>query len=358
MAVHRNAQANTAEPSTEGAPLAWSFLSEPTARTFPVTVDTGATITISPHRDDFVEYTELSGSVLQGLAKGLEINGTGLVRWRMQLDDGTFTDMEAPAYHVSTARCRLFSPQSYLQHKEATSSENELESFIIRGSTLQFDTTNGKIATIQYHPENNLPTCSMSNVPAVPNTVVNHGCVTETQNLNLTTPQKELMKWHYRLCHHGLAAIQRLMQSGALGSSPLIKAASKCELPKCSGCQFGKAKRRPTDTSTKTIAREREYGLKKDQLFPGQRVSMDHFVLKQKGRLYSSRGQSHPDSMYSGGCIFVDHATGDIHIEHLVNFTATETIAAKQRYKKRMCDLGITVQAFQSDNGIFAPTLL
>ena len=80
-AVHHNAQANTAKPSTEGAPLAWSFLSEPTARTFPVTVDTGATITISPHRDDFVEYTELSGSVLQGLAKGLEINGTGLVRW-------------------------------------------------------------------------------------------------------------------------------------------------------------------------------------------------------------------------------------------------------------------------------------
>ena len=351
-AVPHQAQANTAEPSTEGAPLAWNFLSESSASTFSVTIDSGATITITPFRDDFVEYSAQTGSVLQGLAKGLPKDGTGIVRWRMQLDDGSYTEMEAPAYHVSTARCRLFSPQSYLQHKEATSAENVLESFVIRGSTLRFEIADGKVASISYHPENNLPTCTMANVQPSPS--VNQACVTHTQNPNLTTAQKELMKWHYRLCHHGLAAIQRLMQSGALGPSSLIKAASKCELPKCASCQFGKAKRRPTDTSTKTIVREREYGLKKDQLFPGQRVSMDHFVVKQKGRLYSSRGQSHEDSMYSGGCIFVDHATGDIHIEHLVNFTATETIAAKQRYEKRMFDFGITVQAYQSDNGIFA----
>ena len=348
------AHANTAEPSTEGAPLAWDFLSESPSSTFPVTIDSGATISITPHRDDFVEYSELTGSVLQGLAKGLPINGTGIVRWRVQMDDGSFTELEAPAYHVSTARCRLFSPQSYLQHKEATSGENVLESFVIRGSTLQFETANGNRASIHYNPKNNLPTCKMSNVIPIKTPVVNHGCVTDSSNPNLSTAQKELIKWHYRLCHHGLAAIQRLMQSGALGSSPLIKAASKCELPKCASCQFGKAKRRPTDATQKTLVREREYNMKKETLFPGQRVSMDHFVVKQKGRLYTSKGQSHQDSMYSGGCIFVDHATGDIHIEHLVNFTATETIAAKQRYEKRMFDLGITVQAYQSDNGIFA----
>ena len=37
-----------------------------------------------------------------------------------------------------------------------------------------------------------------------------------------------------------------------------------------------------------------------------------------------------PDITYSGGCIFVDHAMGFTHVEHLINFTTTETIHAKQ----------------------------
>ena len=47
--------------------------------------------------------------------------------------------------------------------------------------------------------------------------------------------------------------------------------------------------------------------LKKDQLYPGQRVSMDHFKVTDHGRLYTSTGKTHPNMMYSGGCIFVDH---------------------------------------------------
>ena len=54
--------------------------------------------------------------------------------------------------------------------------------------------------------------------------------------------------------------------------------------------------------------------------------------------------------MFSGGCIFVDHATGHVQVEHLVSFTTTETILAKQH----MLDLGISIHTYQSDNGIFA----
>ena len=38
----------------------------------------------------------------------------------------------------------------------------------------------------------------------------------------------------------------------------------------------------------------------------------------------------HLETMYSGGCIFLDHATGDIDVKPLVNFTKTETLEAKQ----------------------------
>ena len=81
---------------------------------------------------------------------------------------------------------------------------------------------------------------------------------------------------------------------------------------------------------------------------------MDHSKVTTKGCLYSSMGKTHDDQTFSGGCIFVDHATGHDHVEHLVNFTTTETILAKHCYEKHMLDMGISIQAYQSDNGIFA----
>ena len=67
-----------------------------------------------------------------------------------------------------------------------------------------------------------------------------------------------------------------------------------------------------------------------ENLFPGQKVSMDHFKVTQKGRLYNTTGIACPEMMYSGEYIFVDHTTGDTHIEHLINFHTTEMIQVKQ----------------------------
>ena len=66
---------------------------------------------------------------------------------------------------------------------------------------------------------------------------------------------------------------------------------------------------------------------------------MDHFKVTDHGRLYTLRGKTHPNMMYSGGCIFVDHTMGCVHIKHKINFTATETIQAKKRFEKKMLDM-------------------
>ena len=58
--------------------------------------------------------------------------------------------------------------------------------------------------------------------------------------------------------------------------------------------------------------------------------------------------------MYSGGCISVGHATGFVHIKHMINFTAMEMIQAKRRFEKKMLDMAVLVQSYQSENGIFA----
>ena len=67
---------------------------------------------------------------------------------------------------------------------------------------------------------------------------------------------------------------------------------------------------------------------------------MVHFKVSCHRCLYTSQGKRHPDMMYSGGCIFLDHTTGFMHVEHMVNFTATETIQAKQQFEKKMGDMG------------------
>ena len=57
---------------------------------------------------------------------------------------------------------------------------------------------------------------------------------------------------------------------------------------------------------------------------------MDHCKVTLPDHLYTSMGKTQPDMTYSGGCIFVDHAMGFTHVEHLINFTTTELIHAKQ----------------------------
>jgi hypothetical protein len=145
-----------------------------------------------------------------------------------------------------------------------------------------------------------------------------------------------------------------LLRTGALGRTRLQTSAANCPHPKCSSCQYGKAHRRPTSTSISQPVLTKEGDLKKEDLFPGQRVSIDHFVCSTKGRLYESRGRSRDDVLYAGGMIFVDHASGHVHVEMQVALNASESIAAKQRYERSMLSLGVTVIAYHADNGIFA----
>jgi hypothetical protein len=55
-----------------------------------------------------------------------------------------------------------------------------------------------------------------------------------------------------------------------------------------------------------------------------------------------------------GGCIFVDHASGHVHVEHQVGLNTHETLKAKKVYESQCYEMGVGVQQYQSDNGTFA----
>ena len=154
--------------------------------------------------------------------------------------------------------------------------------------------------------------------------------------------------------------VQKLLRTGALGDSPLIKAASRLDLSKfpllCGSCEFGKAKRKPHRPKRERVGTTKsppEKLLSKEVLIPGQRVSMDHFIVSTPGRLFSSRGREAQDRMFKGGVIFVDHASGFVWVEPVVNFTAGEALRAKRSFEREMESMGVTVLSYHTDNGVF-----
>ena len=159
---------------------------------------------------------------------------------------------------------------------------------------MEFVSEHRRKATIKYHHQNNLPTIQMwnSHQQREPQAEAMEACVLNVNNMNLTPPQKELLPWHFHLCHQGFESLQWLLRTGHLGNSPLTRAAAKCDIPTCFRCEFANAKHQPTATKQQLLVSSKTHTLKWDQLYPGQRVSMDHFMVTDCGRLYTS-GQDH-----------------------------------------------------------------
>ena len=129
---------------------------------------------------------------------------------------------------------------------------------------------------------------------------------------------------------------------------------SKCNAfdLKCEICQYSKGHRRPTHSSTIIANPEQTGALKAEHLGPGVRVSVDHFESRLLGRTFDSYGKPSADT-YKGGCIFVDHGTGYIQVEHQLGFSAVETIRAKQNYEQQAMDNGVIIQSYLTDSGAF-----
>jgi hypothetical protein len=91
--------------------------------------------------------------------------------------------------------------------------------------------------------------------------------------------------------------------------------------------------------------------ISKNIIRPGQQVCIDHFICKNKGRLFTSRGKTVPTDMYGGGCIFVDNYSGFVHVELQKHMNTLETLQAKERFESMALDFGVIPQTYLSDNG-------
>ena len=52
--------------------------------------------------------------------------------------------------------------------------------------------------------------------------------------------------------------------------------------------------------------------------------------------------------------MFVDAASGYIHLEHQVSLNATDSINAKTSFERMARDVGVNIEEYHTDNGIYA----
>ena len=112
------------------------------------------------------------------------------------------------------------------------------------------------------------------------------------------------------------------------------KAVANCESPKCADCEFGKFYHRPNKLNTIKKNHTKDQEIKKYHIMHGYMVSVDHYILRAPGRLYHTKGKSDPSDMFSGGCVFIDHASVYVSIKHQEDIKTTETVKAKLTFER------------------------
>ena len=333
-----------------------------------IMLDSGASLACTPFEEDFEKLTLIKGDekVIKGIAKGLTVKGVGLVPYALKANDGSDIVLLTKAYYVPEMPQRLVSPQSCctiqgnpVKFSTFSSYQNKpgfarLE--IYPKSENWHELTPLQSRHMPLHKRNNLPYLQVSTRQGridVAEALQAASDITSESNSNLTSSQKELLQWHFRLGHTSFSQLQWLARVGKLPCrNP--HGVSNCKIPVCASCQFGKQCRRPSGAKTSIRHQDKYMEIKKGDLFPGDKVSVDHYQSAVPGRDYKSRGSPPPQEMLNGGSIFVDHASGRIFIHHQVSLNAVESIKAKLALDREAALSGISVHSIHTDNGVFS----
>ena len=368
----------------------------------PIVIDTGASCSITPLLSDFTSSPTTADTKSLGslTSASTTVTGQGPIEWKIEDMNGVCRPLPTTAYLVPEATVRLFSPQIYIKENPHTASlylnATDITLTMACGTLLKFPIQEGSnlpiMLTRDALSQSRLSDCkpvhvasrlSYMNVMSFictstydiftrdANFSLSNECVFQSplddavfkkSNHNLSTAQQELLLWHYRLGHINLPHVQSLLQKPRPVTSltePLFRIiqpsnnkSSHCPLPLCSSCQYAKQKRTkpPSHTTSKpSIAG----GLSDNITDPGQRVSVDLYVSATKGRLLHTFGKEKFDDQYSGGAIFVDHASKFIYNNHQLSTTTAESVMSKHLFETYCDSVGVKIKEYMTDNNPF-----
>ncbi len=334
----------------------------------PIVIDSGASTSVTPIADDFVgKILPSTIKELNGLNHTTVVAGEGTVEWHIRDFNGVSRLIRTEAQYVPSATIRLFSPQAYF----LTNKSGKLE-LDTQQTTLTLP--DGTSLVFPYNSSSKLPLMApethFHNIDSKLNVGLTtqdllllsaYANVAQPENRNLTAVQRELMLWHHKLGHCDMQQIQSMARPTTEQFPqhrqvifPHHQTFTSCKRPVCAACQLSKQGRRaPQMNEVRPISRAHNR-LRQQDLHPGDRVSIDQYVSSQPGRLSTTRGKESKAKQYSGGTIFVDHASSLIYVHHQVSLRAGETVAAKQAFERFAAQHGVTIKCYHADNKPFA----
>ena len=357
----------------------------------PLIVDSGASVCITPRREDFIYYRN-SKVKIKDLSKTNEVAGEGVVRWKVRDKTGKIVNIDLPGYHIPNAEVRLLSPQVLLSTVGGSSKAIQTPADLI------FCLGNGVELQAHYCPRSNLPllsicdhasdvrsfwhdTFDISENEATAFTASKS--VLDSNNANLSAAEKELLLWHHRLSHASMPWLQPLMRTKkwlrvnhsteSLHQGPFLpcreERTASCQLNgiRCAACLASKATTRsagarhqshdtPSQQSLELLHKRlnglRSKKLKEGDVERGDCVSADHYISAVQGRLEHTFGRERQG--YTCGTLFVDHATSKIFNFCQFSTNAHETVSSKRKLEILAREEGFKIKSYHSDNGVFA----
>ena len=361
-------------------------------------LDTGASFSITPDKDDFASYQVGSYGTVETVTGPTEITGFGIAEWTVISEHGERVKVSVPAHHIPESKVRLLSPQDFCLSHGMDQSKDQ---FGGNSSYFWMNLDDGRERfQCPIDPRSNLPIAlakveprdtfrnNQDGASTMMNDAPTSSCkgkcgqrcsvcisqsvmfsVAEETNQNITQAQKELLLWHWRLGHIGFELVQRMISStkmfkkssvsddseseGRVGCIEVKHAlAATCPHPVCAACKCAKGQVKGANVDVST--RKRSNVMNADKLVPGQEIHLDQYESAVRGRLPTSRGRESFGSRYCGGTIGVDVATGMVFAYHQTSLRASETIKSKRKIERSAkLDGHHNVQGWHSDNGVF-----
>jgi hypothetical protein len=367
----------------------------------PIVIDTGASCSLTPIYSDFISTIDPSDiPTLNNISGKTPVVGQGRIEWNIQDARGIVKPIQTTAYYVPQATIRLFSPQVYIAADSTNTSEmilkkNELSLVLHCGTRLHFPINGrsnlplmlteaalnrqrkgGTFTTFHVQDHDSFqPSANRVNLQLLSeqlsvfqSTILDKSLLRQ-DNINLSPGSKELLLWHCRLGH---ADFQRILSILAKPDSlrgseergelhrrkihPNTKV-SNALIPKCIACSVAKLKRTTPDSTLTIKNKDREGVILQNTLFPGEKLSCDHYMSSTLGRLPHTKGKEDKASQFVGGTLFVDFATNYIFNSHQVNLTAAATVRSKHECERHFHEHGYKVQGYLADNNPFQSKL-
>ena len=170
----------------------------------PIIFDLGASISVSPCKDDFIDLKLKDAHSLKGLTGDAQVKGIGTVQWIVMDDKGKEQRIVTEAYYVPSANVRLFSTYPYFCRLENVGGDGI---FAISDQGAFFRWPHSKAERSFDLGRSNLPIAypkQQTHEPAMAFT----GILGDA-NLHLDSPQKELLLCHLRFGHFNMHWIQK-----------------------------------------------------------------------------------------------------------------------------------------------------